>query len=90
MTTELILGIFGVIIIPVIGIYVRNAKIKQGETVRVVSDVHKTLDRLTDILNTNTNAIAALNNRLLHDHADNTDTTIRLVSIETKIDNLNK
>lgn len=90
MTTEIILGIFGVIIIPLVGIYVRNAKVKQSETVRVVSDVHKTLDRMADILNTNTNTLTTLNDRLLHAHADNTDITIRLVSIETKIDNLKK
>lgn len=87
MTTEIILGIFGTIIVPLIIVYVRNSKIKQNETVRVVSDLHKTLDRMADILNTLSGSQDTIKDRLLHEHADNTDTTLRLVSIETKLDN---
>lgn len=82
-----IFGILSTIVVPVLIAHIRLSKVKQTETVVSISELQKSVGRLAGILGNIADAQASLNNHMTHDHEEHAALTLRLVSIETKLDN---
>ena len=76
-----IFGILSTIVVPVLIAHIRLSKVIS------ISELQKSVGRLAGILGNIADAQASLNNHMTHDHEEHAALTLRLVSIETKLDN---